>query len=64
MQKIKNFLKTPMGKKFEKYIWEVLSLTISIIVVFGADMDLKWLVAMTPALNQITKFINTTYLKK
>jgi hypothetical protein len=63
MQKIKDFLATPLGKKVEKYMWEVLVLTIALIVTAGAELNISYLIAITPILNQITKFLNTEYLK-
>lgn len=63
MNKLKEFLDTPFGKKVEKYLWEVLVLTIGLLTAYGAEINAGWVIAITPVLFQITKYININYLK-
>lgn len=63
METLKEFFKTPFGKKVEKYMWEVLSLTIALLIAYGAEANIAWVVALTPVLMQVTKWINLTYIK-
>ena len=63
MEKIKNYLKTPVGKKVEKYMWEVLVLSIMLLVSAGMELNLGWVIFATPALHQVTKWINLNKIK-
>jgi len=60
---IREFLRTSTGKKIEKYLWEVAVLTISLVITIGNDMNIGVLIFVTPALFQLTKYINLRYIK-
>ena len=63
MKKIKEFLKTSIGKKVEKYLWEVAVLSLNLLLLIITDLDVTYLVIATPLINQLTKYINNKYLK-
>ena len=63
MQKIKDFFNTPLGSKFERYLWHVGVLTIGILISVGADLNVAWIIFATPLLTQLSKYLNIKYLK-
>jgi len=63
MNKIKEFFKTNIGKRLEKYLWEVSVLSLNLVLLILTDLDVAYLVIATPLINQLTKYINKKYLK-
>jgi hypothetical protein len=58
---IKAFIKHP---KFEAFLWQTLNGFLAISVVIITDLDWKYAPLIIAALNYLTKYINTHYLKK
>ena len=63
MNKLKEFFKSNIGKKVEKYLWEISVLSLNLILLIITDLDVAYLVIATPLINQLTKYLNTKYLK-
>lgn len=58
------FFKTSTGKKVEKYLWELAVISLGLAVAIIGDLNAGWVAIAVPILNQLTKHINTTFLKK
>ena len=61
MNKIKEFLKSA---KFEAFLWMTLNGFIGVIAIYLTDINWVYAPAIVSMLNVITKYINTTYIKK
>ena len=60
MNKIIQFLKR---KEVETWAWEATNAFVVILIAAVAEIDALWVVPAIAALNQVTKYINITYLK-
>jgi len=58
-----DFLKSPIGKKVEKYLWELAVLTLMLGLTIATDLNVAYLAILTPLITQITKYINVNHIK-
>jgi len=58
---IKNFLKSP---RFKAFCWTTLNGFITLVIVNFAEIDWVYSPIVIAALNNLTKYINQTYLSK
>lgn len=60
---LQEFRASKTGKVVETAMWQILNIIIAITISYAMEFNVAVLIAMIPALNWTTKFINTTYLK-
>jgi len=53
-----------MSSAFKRFCWVALNSFIGSLVVYLTGLDWKWAIVIIPALNNVTKWINDTYLQK
>ena len=58
-----DFFKSPIGKKVEKYLWELAVLTLMLGLTIANDLNVAYLAILTPLITQITKYINVNHIK-
>jgi len=61
---MKDFFKTQTGKNVEKYLWELVVLTLGLGVTIATDANVAYIAFLVPLTNQITKWINQNKIKK
>ena len=61
MENIINFFKNP---KFEAFLWMTVNGFIGVVITVLTDLSWEYAPIIIAVLNTVTKYINTTYIKK